>query len=622
MARTHWLLALGALATAPAAHGFGGAYLTRAGETATSSATRIAISHQQGRTTLTVTSRYDGTPGRIAVALPLPVDVDVSEIRVIAPEFFARIDRFTAPRTEAIQCSDLIARTYFSTAPGCTSFEPSEPPPALDEEADDALFEPFTWADVPYQFAVLPPDDVDAWLTANELLPAPGMDAVLEGWQAAGLHVFLARTDDPRPANGWLPPVQIPYPDPTLELPLLLGAGGARGSLHDLVVYTLTDPADGELLVENYPQAWSEDECMPSPGSEDFGEAWDEALSSVLPGIPLPAWLVEHGGRADRCTPCADPSLLDYELRDFGFEGEPAEAWIGRLHMRYRPSSLDEDIQLTWSPDTLDSVVRFHPYDTDLEFAVPVCGLGLIDNPGVCPELELPGASSGCATGARTWPTGLALLAVLALVRRRTAPLVLLAAPIGARAADGPILTADGAVGLLSSVRVLPDDAEGGAPALLRAPHLGLDARVHVVQLPRLSIGAAAGSSAWSGRAAKGSLLRFTSVEPWLAVDGRHGAPGERAIAPWLRYGVGAALSIVSANVWNETHTSLGARLHLGSGIWIGRGPVQASVGLMGSLIPRTDAYVVELDPRTGIPGWSERLGGATVALTGGIALP
>jgi len=68
----------------------------------------------------------------------------------------------------------------------------------------------------------------------------------------------------------------------------------------------------------------------------------------------------------------------------FHFEEMQAGYMITRLHMRYSPAEATEDLVLYLSGRTDQEQMRFIEPNEQLEWKFPVCGIGMVSNPGTC----------------------------------------------------------------------------------------------------------------------------------------------------------------------------------------------------------------------------------------------
>jgi hypothetical protein len=109
-----------------------------------------------------------------------------------------------------------------------------------------------------YDFAVLSAtaaDGLQAWLDDNGYaIPAGGED-ILQSYIDAGVYFLAVKVnlDVVEQVDGWLPPIQLRYASPSLSLPIRIGTISSAGA-QEVVVYTLTPVAEGEVSITNFPE--------------------------------------------------------------------------------------------------------------------------------------------------------------------------------------------------------------------------------------------------------------------------------------------------------------------------------------------------------------------------------
>ena len=130
-------------------------------------------------------------------------------------------------------------------------------------------------------------------------------------------------------------------------------------------------------------------------------------------------WVKEYSWAPTSCDPCTAGGPLDEgTLRDLGFEGDPNTANVTRLHVRFDPGAVSEDLMLYPRNHNPNWQQRYISYDKALESDFPICEKGWLEDPGTC-EADT-GADAGWSGGL---PAGwlLAGAAAFGLSRRRRA---------------------------------------------------------------------------------------------------------------------------------------------------------------------------------------------------------
>jgi len=579
---------------------------------------QIVLARQGERTTLTVAPRLDEyPPGRLALVLPLPTG-DVHSVQGVPPSYLERVVAFAAPRLGRVTCDDLIEDRYHPTGPGCGSFEPAPKTPPNGPQATDHVTLDTTWALGEWAAKLVQvteeEDELQAWLDAEGLAIPEAAAPFLEdhGW-------FLVATISPNEGE-MLQPLQVAYTDPDFVLPIR--PGGTPGAVQELVVTAITEASAGALIVDNYMRAVMPDECLLPPDA--FVDWYEQNLDRALLTEPSPSWMLEYVGSPGRCDPCLGDPLEPYELTDFGYQGDPAQALVSRVHMRYFAEDLHGELDLSLI-EHAPTQIRYIEHARELEFAFPVCGEGFVPDAGVCDDLVLPAkGAGGCATGGG--PAGLLAvgLAFAAIRRRRLAPLLLLvalAAPRAASAEDAPTqFEIAASTTLWSTDRVRFAEYERGGPHLLM-PMLGLDARWPIADVGSGRLGITGGVRGFFGNATPGEPdmpVDFTFIEPHAGLDLRWGAP-KKPWAPTARVGLQAAYGILDTTAW-KPRASLGALVHASGGVYVGEGANRLLLELQATLVPRTDAWGVYFAPEVRMPDWIYYAGALDLSLVVGVA--
>jgi MYXO-CTERM domain-containing protein len=88
--------------------------------------------------------------------------------------------------------------------------------------------------------------------------------------------------------------------------------------------------------------------------------------------------------------------------------------------MRYSPEEATEDLVLYLSGLTEQEQMRFIEPNEKLEWKFPVCGIGMVNNPGTCdyesPYAQECGGDDGCGCAATEQASHLGWFAMLGLV--------------------------------------------------------------------------------------------------------------------------------------------------------------------------------------------------------------
>ena len=431
------------LLAAPSASAFCGAYAGSAGSDIYNSVSEVAMVRQGDRTTITVANDVQGANGgAFALLIPVPEVLSPDDVNVLAHETFDVLDGYSRPRMVTYTCDDFepywsdpcqnlfLERSDFTAEmaadEGGGGFAPD-----VDVEAEFVVGE--------YDIVVLSAeesDDLFTWLDNEGFSVSEATADVVQEALDSGAYFFAAKVSaDADIEDGeMLSPLQFSYNTDVFGLPIRIGTAASKGQ-QDLIVYTVTDFYDGAVGISNYPEMSFEDECMLDGTSfqeehgGDIGSYYQQQFTDAYMAEPGADWMVEYKWGNGHCDPCTGTEPDSQLLANLGFDFE-AQGYgymVTRLHMRYTPEEATEDLTLYLSGINDQDQMRFIEYNEDLEYLFPVCGIGMVENPGQCefvnpyPE-ECGSGDCGCAVSDHAsnlgW-LGLAGLVGLGIRRRR-----------------------------------------------------------------------------------------------------------------------------------------------------------------------------------------------------------
>ena len=405
---------------------FCGAYVGEPGQVPTNQASQVVVARSAGSTVLTFAVDQEGDVADFGLLVPVPPGLTEQDVRLVDAHLFETLDAYSGGRLVRYTCDDAVVRSHQVNAVGlgCAS-EYALADAALDSggvggggpAADLGVTVQATFSEGAYAFAVLDATDGDglqAWLDLQGFALPPDPRGVLDSYIAAGQQFLAARVQlDQVQAGAWLQPIQLRYPGASQSVvPIRIGTLSATGP-QDVVVYTLTD--DAYQGITTYPEVEVETDCM-LPKGTDLPTHLDAVTDEAFAAHDA-AWMVEYAWGGGKCDPCTLPDGLDRGiLGELGFVQEDVWSpfYFTRLHARYTPEAAEVDLVVASTGDTTTlKQNRFIEHNRELEWLYPVCGEGMVDDPGTCPSRRQRG---------RAWaPLGAlgALALALVAVRRR-----------------------------------------------------------------------------------------------------------------------------------------------------------------------------------------------------------
>ncbi|MFT5456778.1 MAG: hypothetical protein ACI9K2_003266 [Myxococcota bacterium] len=404
---------------------FCGAYVGSPGQVPTNRSSQVAFTTDGERSVLTFAVDQEGDVADFGLLVPVPPGLDDADVRLVDAGLFATLDAYSGGRLVRYTCDDAVVRSHYSNGIGCAmEYATADSSQSLDSggawgggpEADGAVTVEAAFSEGVYDFVVLDATDgvaLRTWLAEQGFELPRDERGILDEYIEGGQQFLAARVRLDAAVDGeWLQPIQLRYPGSSTVIPIRIGTLSASGP-QDVVVYTLT--SDAYWGITTYPEVELETDCM-LPKGIDLPDHLEQATDAAFGGEPA-AWMVEYAWGGGKCDPCTVPDGLGRDvMREMGFEQEDAWSpfYFTRLHVRYAPEAAEVDLVLQSTGDTqILKQLRFIEHNKNLDWLYPVCGEGMVDDPGSCPTR---GRSS------RAWmPLGLlgAGLLLVAVARRR-----------------------------------------------------------------------------------------------------------------------------------------------------------------------------------------------------------
>ena len=202
------------------------------------------------------------------------------------------------------------------------------------------------------------------------------------------------------------------------------------------MVYAINAYDKGMAGISNFREMEIEDECMWETQGEEFGQYVSSNFTAAYESEDSAGWLLEYSWGGGNCDPCAGTPPDQTDLVSLGMNEETVHYgnyYFTRLHMRYTPQQVEEELVLYHTNIAEQSQIRYIEYKEELEDRFPVCGLGMVDDPGSCNggggasddddelasgDIRDAGCRGGCDSTGGAF-AGLWLLAAGLLSRRR-----------------------------------------------------------------------------------------------------------------------------------------------------------------------------------------------------------
>ena len=369
-----------ALQVGPAA-AFCGFYVAQADAKLFNKASKVVLSRDGDKTSITMASDYEGEPNEFAVVIPVPTFIERKQIGVVETATVDHLDTYTAPRLveyhDPDPCIPMMAyrraENFVTASPAPTSVAKPTVYKGVTVEA--------TYDVAEYDVSILSAQESDgltSWLTDNGYRIPQGAEAVLASYVRQNMRFFVAKVNlDRMKLTGakFLRPLQVRYETAKFMLPLRLGTVNANGP-QDLIVYALTK--SGRVETTNYrtvklPTGMD----VPLYVKDEFGAFYKAMFDKAVADTDMRAVFTEYAWDMSWCDPCASPPLSSLELAELGARwigsggdsrfsgGQGAGAFVTRLHVRYDAAHFPEDLALMETHDRENFQGRYvlrHPW--------------------------------------------------------------------------------------------------------------------------------------------------------------------------------------------------------------------------------------------------------------------
>ena len=372
------------------ASAFCGFYVGKADAKLFNEASQVILVRDGNRTVISMRNDFQGDLSEFALVVPVPVVLQKSQIHIGDPKTFERIDAYSAPRLAE----------YFDPNPcdlprrerqmGAMNAAPAPMAKEQDSKKDKALGVTvearYTIGE--YDIAILSATEsngLETWLKQSGYRIPAGASKALRPYVRQNLKFFVARvnlTEQAKTGFSYLRPLQFAFEYERFMLPVRLGMLNARGP-QDLVVYVLTK--NGRVETTNYRTVKLPANVeLPTYTRAEFGKFYKALFENQSKREDYRVVWTEYFWDMAWCDPCAADPLSPEELKRAGVfwlgGDEPAigvapgasppiaalrsssgaqPVMLTRLHLRYTPETLPEDLMFQETQDRQNFQARY-----------------------------------------------------------------------------------------------------------------------------------------------------------------------------------------------------------------------------------------------------------------------
>jgi hypothetical protein len=377
------------------ASAFCGFYVGKADAKLFNEASQVILARDANRTVISMRNDFQGDLSEFALVVPVPAVLQKSQIHVGDPKIFEHIDAYSAPRLaeyfDRNPCEvDRVGRAMASSALSMAAMAAKEES-RRDKALGVTVEARYTVGE--YDIAILSATEsngLETWLRQSGYRIPSGASKALQPYIRQNLKFFVARVNLAEQAKtgfSYLRPLQFAFESERFMLPVRLGMINARGP-QDLVVYALT--RNGRVETTNYRTAkLPANVDLPTYTRGEFAQVYKAMFDAQAKREDLRVVWTEYFWDMAWCDPCAADPLSPDEPRSAGvfwLEGDeppigaaPGAApmvppssrsgaqpvMLTRLHLRYTPETLPEDLMFQETKDRQNFQARYvlrHPW--------------------------------------------------------------------------------------------------------------------------------------------------------------------------------------------------------------------------------------------------------------------
>jgi len=392
-------LALVALAASAPSQAFCGFYVGKADAKLFNQASQVILVRDGNRTVISMRNDFRGDLSEFALVVPVPAVLQKNQIHVGDPKVFERVDAYSAPRLaeyfDPNPCELDKAMRLSSAMTAAAPMARGDVKKAKDEALGVTVEARYTVGE--YDIAILSATEssgLEKWLRQSGYNIPPKASKALQPYIRQNLKFFVAKvnlTEQAKTGFSYLRPLQFAFESPRFMLPVRLGMLNAHGP-QDLVIYALT--RNGRVETTNYRTVkLPANVDLPPYTRDEFAHVYQALFDAQSKREDYRVVWTEYFWDMAWCDPCAADPLSPEELRRAGVfwvgGDEPAigvapgtappiaspragsaaqPVMLTRLHLRYTPETLPEDLMFQETQDRQNFQTRYvlrHPWTGD-----------------------------------------------------------------------------------------------------------------------------------------------------------------------------------------------------------------------------------------------------------------
>jgi hypothetical protein len=379
---------------APLLYAFCGFYVSKADATLKNKASQVILVRDGNRNVITMYNDYRGDIKDFAMVVPVPVVLKKSDIRVVDPGLFKRLNDYSAPRLVEYYDQNPCEPNYRAKSndmPLAMAMAESDKSVAAVTSRSQGVKIEAQYVVGEYDILILSATEslgLKDWLVQNGYRIPKQAEEVLDPYIKSNLKFFVVKVnagEKRKSPEQYLRPIQISFTSPKFMLPIRLGMANADGD-QDLLVYAFT--RKGRIECTNYRNVdIPTDRNVPLFIQKNFNTFYENLFTRQWRQAQYSASFLEYAWDVTpanyyHCDPCiatapsaadivqagvwwlntdwTDYRNVDEEITDPGNQ----QVHFTRLHFRYNRNSFAQDLQFQVTPNTETFQARYvitHP---------------------------------------------------------------------------------------------------------------------------------------------------------------------------------------------------------------------------------------------------------------------
>jgi hypothetical protein len=392
------ILSVLALSIATQGFSFCGFYVAKADTKLFNKASQVIIARNGERSTITMSSDFEGDVKDFAMVVPVPVVLEQKDIRVVDRLLFDKLDNYSAPRlVEYYDADPCYTQRYYDYAgaprAAMKTAMAEDVNTSTNDEKDYHVTIEAKYTVGEYDILILSAKEsggLEMWLTDNGYKIPEGAKEVLDPYIKSNMKFFVTKINLGEYKNaGSVPlrPLQISFNSPKFMLPIRLGMANSNGD-QDMIVYAYSK--EGRIETTNYRTVpLATDMKVPLFVQEEFGPFYKDLYTKSWKREGKNVVFLEYAWDVSPmqgvfCDPCVGDPPMVQELKDAGVDwlenkGQDyhtggnvyaGNIYFTRLHVTYSRETFPQDLMFQETPNKQRFQARYvltHPASGDFE---------------------------------------------------------------------------------------------------------------------------------------------------------------------------------------------------------------------------------------------------------------